>query len=158
MCTVTAGAQSLRGLRACGRQESQPRIIAVVAADLELTIMALETLRLEHVPESHQVHIAFFKGVSNPGFLQAQLLARDTDFEYAFIDASSVRLLAGFCSRATPDARRPPPRATVTLGHLAHAGLVRDVQGPVAPPLRQPQNAKRALGDCLLPEPSPQRA
>lgn len=50
----------------------------------------LETVNLEHVPPSHSVHVAFFKGVSNAGFLQSQLLARNADFEYAFIDATTV--------------------------------------------------------------------
>ncbi|EON95898.1 putative kinase binding protein cgi-121 protein [Phaeoacremonium minimum UCRPA7] len=52
--------------------------------------MSLETITLEHVPPSHKVHVAFFKSVSNAAFLQSQLLARNPDFEYAFIDASSV--------------------------------------------------------------------
>lgn len=50
----------------------------------------LETVTIEHVPSSHSVHIALFKDVSNAGFLQSQLLARNADFEYAFIDASSI--------------------------------------------------------------------
>lgn len=50
----------------------------------------LETITIEHVPSSHSVHVALFKDVSNAGFLQSQLLARNADFEYAFIDASSI--------------------------------------------------------------------
>lgn len=50
----------------------------------------LETVSLEHVPPSHSVHVAFFKGVSNAGFLQSQLLARNAEFEYAFIDATTI--------------------------------------------------------------------
>ncbi|KAH8882558.1 protein CGI121 [Thozetella sp. PMI_491] len=52
--------------------------------------MALEALHLEHVPDTHKAYAAFFKDVSNPEFLHQQLLARNADFEYAFIDASSV--------------------------------------------------------------------
>lgn len=52
--------------------------------------MALETVCLEHIPSAHSVHVAFFRNVSNPDFLQSQLVARNPDFEYAFIDASSV--------------------------------------------------------------------
>ncbi len=52
--------------------------------------MALEALNLEHVPSTHRVYAAFFKEVSNSDFLHQQLLARNSDFEYAFIDASSV--------------------------------------------------------------------
>ncbi|KAJ4419596.1 hypothetical protein N0V82_004899 [Gnomoniopsis sp. IMI 355080] len=50
----------------------------------------LENIKLDHVPASHSVHVAFFKNVSNAGFLQSQLLARNADFEYAFIDASAI--------------------------------------------------------------------
>lgn len=57
--------------------------------------MALETLALEHVPSDHAVHIALFRDVSNADFLHKQLLSRNADFEYAFIDASIVR---GPCS------------------------------------------------------------
>lgn len=50
----------------------------------------LETIQLEHVPSTHTVHIAAFKDVTNAEFLQQQLLSRNAEFEYAFIDASSV--------------------------------------------------------------------
>lgn len=50
----------------------------------------LDTINLEHVPSSHTVHVAFFKGVANAGFLQSQLLARNAEFEYAFIDATTI--------------------------------------------------------------------
>ncbi len=52
--------------------------------------MAFEALHLEHVPPTHLVYAALFKDVSNAEFLHSQLLARNADFEYAFIDASSV--------------------------------------------------------------------
>lgn len=50
----------------------------------------LDTLPLEHVPATHSVHVAFFKDVSNAGFLQSQLLARNAELEYAFIDATAI--------------------------------------------------------------------
>ncbi len=52
--------------------------------------MALEKLDLEHIPPEYQVYAAFFRDVSNADFLHAQLLSRNSEFEYAFIDASSV--------------------------------------------------------------------
>ncbi|AEO69800.1 uncharacterized protein THITE_2120537 [Thermothielavioides terrestris NRRL 8126] len=52
--------------------------------------MALERLQLEHIPPAYQVYAAFFRDVANTDFLQAQLLARNSEFEYAFVDASSV--------------------------------------------------------------------
>lgn len=50
----------------------------------------LETITLEHVPATHSVHAALFRDVTNADFLQSQLLGRNPDFEYAFVDASTV--------------------------------------------------------------------
>lgn len=50
----------------------------------------LETIPLEHIPSSHTVHAALFRNVANAEFLQSQLLGRNPDFEYAFIDATTV--------------------------------------------------------------------
>lgn len=58
----------------------------------------METLTLEHLPADYAVHLALFKNVKNAAFLHAQLLARNPEFEYAFIDASIVSLLFGACS------------------------------------------------------------
>lgn len=52
--------------------------------------MTLEKLHLEHVPDDYRVYVGLFKGVTNAGHLQSQLVARNADYEYAFIDASSV--------------------------------------------------------------------
>lgn len=52
--------------------------------------MALEKLQLEHIPPGYQVYAAFFRDVTNTDFLHAQLLSRNSEFEYAFVDASSV--------------------------------------------------------------------
>lgn len=52
--------------------------------------MSLEQLDLDHIPASHKVYAALFRDVSNADFLHAQLLARNPEFDYAFIDASSV--------------------------------------------------------------------
>ncbi|GAB1309829.1 EKC/KEOPS complex subunit CGI121 [Madurella fahalii] len=52
--------------------------------------MALEKLDLEHVPPVYRVYAAFFRDVANTEFLHAQLLSRNGEFEYAFVDASSV--------------------------------------------------------------------
>lgn len=67
--------------------------------------MALETLNLEHIPPTCQIYAAFFRDVSNCEFLYAQLLSRNSEFEYAFIDASSIisrsHLLAAVYSAVT---------------------------------------------------------
>ncbi|KAL6880740.1 CGI-121 domain-containing protein [Trichoderma novae-zelandiae] len=52
--------------------------------------MAVEIVQLEHVPSSYRIHLALFRNVKNAGFLHQQLLARNADFEYAFIDASTI--------------------------------------------------------------------
>lgn len=52
--------------------------------------MSLETVVLEHAPSSYKVYLALFRNVRNSGFLHQQLLARNADFEYAFIDASTI--------------------------------------------------------------------
>jgi EKC/KEOPS complex subunit CGI121/TPRKB len=53
--------------------------------------MSLTTIPIEHLPPGHDVHVALFHSVTNAAFLHAQLLAGNTDFEYALIDASVVR-------------------------------------------------------------------
>lgn len=50
----------------------------------------LRTIILAHLPDELLVHIALYKHVTNAAFLQQQLLEGNTDFEYAFIDASVV--------------------------------------------------------------------
>ncbi|KAF5020938.1 hypothetical protein F66182_7019 [Fusarium sp. NRRL 66182] len=52
--------------------------------------MSLETVTLQHLPNSHKVYLALFRDVQNAAFLHQQLLARNPQFEYAFIDASVV--------------------------------------------------------------------
>jgi EKC/KEOPS complex subunit CGI121/TPRKB len=48
-------------------------------------------LRLPHL-EDHAVYVALYTGVKNSTFLKEQLLQGNSDFEYAFLDASSVNL------------------------------------------------------------------
>ncbi|KAF7943895.1 uncharacterized protein EAE97_005965 [Botrytis byssoidea] len=50
----------------------------------------LQTIPLEHLPESHTLHIALYRNITNASFLHQQLLTGNTDFEYAFIDATVV--------------------------------------------------------------------
>ncbi|KAK6539269.1 hypothetical protein TWF694_009504 [Orbilia ellipsospora] len=46
------------------------------------------TLSLVSLPPSHKLHIGLFENVTNAAHLHSQLLARNTEYEYAFIDAS----------------------------------------------------------------------
>jgi len=50
----------------------------------------IQKLHLEHLPESQTVNVALFRSVTNASFLHQQLLSGNTDFEYAFIDASII--------------------------------------------------------------------
>lgn len=50
----------------------------------------LQSLQLEHLPEGYTAHLAMFHDVKNAGFLHEQLLAGNSEFEYAFVDASIV--------------------------------------------------------------------
>ncbi|KAJ5163278.1 uncharacterized protein N7500_005108 [Penicillium coprophilum] len=50
---------------------------------------SLETISLPHLP-SVPVHVALYRDVQNAASLKGQLLAGQTDFQYAFIDASMV--------------------------------------------------------------------
>jgi len=52
----------------------------------------LQTINLEHLPTDHTIHIALYRNIKNASFLHQQLLAGNTDFEYALIDASIVSL------------------------------------------------------------------
>ncbi|GAD93374.1 protein cgi121 [Paecilomyces variotii No. 5] len=50
----------------------------------------LETLNLSHLPSSVPVHIALYRDLKNAPFLRQQLLSGNSEFEYAFIDASMI--------------------------------------------------------------------
>ncbi|GAB0137383.1 hypothetical protein EsDP_00005651 [Epichloe bromicola] len=52
--------------------------------------MSLETVPIEHIPPSYTVYLSLYRNVENAAFLHQQLLDRNADFEYAFIDASVV--------------------------------------------------------------------
>jgi len=50
----------------------------------------LQSINLEHLPVDYTIHIALFHDIKNAAFLHQQLLAGNTDFEYALIDASII--------------------------------------------------------------------
>ena len=52
----------------------------------------LETIHIPHFPPSMPVYVALYRDLKNASFLKQQLVAGNTDFEYAFIDASMVCL------------------------------------------------------------------
>ncbi|GAP85474.2 putative kinase binding protein cgi-121 protein [Rosellinia necatrix] len=68
--------------------EHPPTGPAMAAGDSPAPI--LESLHLDHTPDTHSVHVAVFRDVENADFLHRQLLARDAAFEYALIDAGAI--------------------------------------------------------------------
>ncbi|OAP64107.1 hypothetical protein AYL99_00079 [Fonsecaea erecta] len=50
----------------------------------------VETIKLAHMPPELALYIAMYTDVQNTPFLKEQLLAGNSDFEYAFIDARMV--------------------------------------------------------------------
>lgn len=50
----------------------------------------LETVHLPHIPSSLPVYVALYHSVQNAPSLRQQLVVSNTDFEYAFIDATMV--------------------------------------------------------------------
>ncbi|KAK2625514.1 hypothetical protein QTJ16_004826 [Diplocarpon rosae] len=50
----------------------------------------LQTIHLEHLPTSYELHIALYHNVTNAAFLHQQLLTSNTEFEYTFLDASVI--------------------------------------------------------------------
>ncbi|KAJ5307692.1 hypothetical protein N7476_008348 [Penicillium atrosanguineum] len=50
----------------------------------------LETIDIPHLPSSLPVHVALYRNVENADYLKQQLLAGNSEFEYALIDASMV--------------------------------------------------------------------
>ncbi|KAK2746728.1 hypothetical protein FQN55_005455 [Onygenales sp. PD_40] len=50
----------------------------------------LKTIQLAHVPPTQPVHVALYRDLQNAQFLREQLLTGNTEFEYAFIDASTI--------------------------------------------------------------------
>ena len=54
------------------------------------TTKMVEQISLVHMPSELAVYAAFYRDLQNAKFLREQLLAGNSDFEYAFIDASMV--------------------------------------------------------------------
>jgi len=62
----------------------------------------VQTFHLPHFP-SYPIYISLFKDVENASFLRQQLLEANTEFEYAFLDATMVCVLlpdSAFISRS----------------------------------------------------------
>ncbi|QSS61845.1 CGI121 family protein [Histoplasma capsulatum] len=51
---------------------------------------SIQTIQLSHLPSNRPVHIALYRDLQNASFLREQLLAGNTEFEYASIDAATI--------------------------------------------------------------------
>lgn len=58
----------------------------------------VEEVLLAHMPSELRLYIAHFTDLQNAQFLRQQLLAGNTNFDYAFIDASTVGFSFGIRS------------------------------------------------------------
>ena len=50
----------------------------------------MERIKIEHVADDINIYASMFQDVSNAAFLQSQLVAHNSSFEYAFINASTI--------------------------------------------------------------------
>jgi hypothetical protein len=50
----------------------------------------ITTLHLTHLPSELAIHVALCRNLENAAFLRQQLLDGNPEFEYAFLDASTV--------------------------------------------------------------------
>lgn len=60
----------------------------------------LQSLHLSHLPLSYTVFVAVYRDLRNAAYLKEQLLVGNSAFEYAFIDASLVRLGSSWTNTA----------------------------------------------------------
>ena len=78
--------------QSCGIHESTTSSSLHLTIPYQAIMALLQSLNLEHLPSTYTVHIALYREIRNAAFLHQQLLAGNTDFEYALIDASIVSL------------------------------------------------------------------
>ena len=50
----------------------------------------VERIQIAHIPDNLPLYIACFKDVKNASFLKQQLLAGNQEYNYSFIDASTI--------------------------------------------------------------------
>lgn len=62
----------------------------MLATKLARKMSLLETVHLSHVPEDMPVHVALYKDLKNASFLREQLITGNAEYQYAFVDASTV--------------------------------------------------------------------
>ncbi|KAG9254780.1 kinase binding protein CGI-121-domain-containing protein [Emericellopsis atlantica] len=93
----------------------------------------IEVVQLDHIPSRHVIHLALFQDVGNAEFLHKQLLSRNADFEYAFVDASVIvsrlHLLSAVfkaVTSASNDVLKTPNVHSEIVANLAASNNVRN--------------------------------
>lgn len=134
----------------------------------------METITLPHLPDS-PIQVCLFKNVQNAAFLRQQLLEGNTDFEYAFLDASvliSKKHVLAACFRAISDSLSSrlksrnvhseivfslSPNNNVSLSHLfsAQQPLTDVIDSRVLPSLRHPRHKQPHRCGQSAEEPGP---
>ena len=113
--------------------------------------LGLETIHLPHFPPSLPVHVALYRDLDNASFLRQQLIAGNTDFEYALVDASMVCVPTAIVSRSWSH-----------LSNRKRTGILKDPYSCSRLPSRQrlpdepSQIEKRSFGNCVVLEPCKQ--
>lgn len=74
-----------------------------MASAAAATSSLLRSFQLEHLPEGYTLHATLFTSLANASFLHQQLLAGNSDFEYAFIDAAVVSFFLVRCDSISRD-------------------------------------------------------
>jgi EKC/KEOPS complex subunit CGI121/TPRKB len=119
----------------------------------------METITLPHLPNS-PIQVCLFNDVKNSAFLRQQLLQGNSDFEYAFLDASvliSTSHVLAACFKAVSDSLNGrlktrnvhseivfalSPNNNVSLLHFAYSDDTTKLyltDRRVFPPLRHPR-------------------
>ena len=80
----------LLDLELFSRAPSTVHRVSLIIILITPKMAALQTLHLAHLPPDLAVHIALYTDLQNASFLRDQLLRGNSDFEYAFVDASVV--------------------------------------------------------------------
>ncbi|KAL9117920.1 MAG: hypothetical protein Q9187_005537 [Circinaria calcarea] len=106
----------------------------------------ISTLRVCHFPVDLAVYVAMYTSLKNACFLRQQLLDGNSEFEYAFLDATSVRL----------EQLEIFKLLLSILDFVDHTFISSGLQGRERHEERADEVTKCALGDCVLVEPEQQ--
>ena len=104
---------------------------------------AISTLHVCHLPVDLAVYVALYTSLKNACFLRQQLLDGNSEFEYAFLDATSVCL----------DQLEILKLLLSIVDFVNHTFISSGLQGRERHEERADEVTKCALGDCLRVEP-----